>query len=211
MQDGEVLSAGTKEATGANGRARCAAADAAYPGSCSNIIDPFSLIQFNSINLIIQISSRFQATRTAFFFHLRFSSFFRSLTVFVLVARVCALDDDSSPPGWGSRDWGIQRNECIRAGLPGCLEKIIPLSPSFFPSPPLCCRRPFFLQPAHPYFPHPITGTYISADPPIFHRPSYVQGVYHCRAPTYRPADRYTPHRWTDQNKCVLSPSSLPF
>lgn len=78
MQDGEVLSAGTKEATGANGRARCAAADAAYPGSCSNIIDPFSLIQFNSINLIIQISSRFQATRTAFFFHLRFSSFFLS-------------------------------------------------------------------------------------------------------------------------------------
>lgn len=57
IDDGQVLPAGTKEATGADGRPRCAAADAAYPGSCSNIIDPFSLIQFNSINLIIQISS----------------------------------------------------------------------------------------------------------------------------------------------------------
>lgn len=105
IDDGQVLPAGTKEATGADGRPRCAAADAAYPGSCSNIIDPFSLIQFNSINLIIQISSCRGSRQPAphFFFHLRFSSFFRSLTAFVLVARVCALDDDSSPPGWGSR------------------------------------------------------------------------------------------------------------
>lgn len=89
IYDGQARSAGTKEATGVNGRVRCAAADAAYPGSCSNIIDPFSPIQFNSINLIIQISSCRGSRQPAppIFFFIIFLSplFFRSpLTAFVL-------------------------------------------------------------------------------------------------------------------------------
>lgn len=101
IDDGQARSAGTKEATGANGRVRCAAADAAYPGSCSNIIDPFSPIQFNSINLIIQISSCRGSRQPAppiFFHHLSFSSVL-SFAAYCFCA-VCALDDVSFPPGW---------------------------------------------------------------------------------------------------------------